>query len=156
MIKLIMAMDKNRLIGKQGKLPWHIKADLQHYKETTLNHTVLMGQVTFDHMPRLLPNRKYWILTDSKEFIESHTELTCFTSIEDIVKAAKDYDDDLYVSGGASVYRQMFKYADEEILSVIDAEYEGDAYLVPFEDDFVLDRVVQKEGFVVKYYKRGE
>ena len=92
MIKLIMAMDKNRLIGKQGKLPWHIKADLQHYKETTLNHTVLMGQVTFDHMPRLLPNRKYWILTDSKEFIESHPELTCFTSIEDIVKAAKDYD----------------------------------------------------------------
>lgn len=156
MIKLIMAMDKNRLIGKQGKLPWHIKADLQHYKETTLNHTVLMGQVTFDHMPRLLPNRKYWILTDSKEFIESHPELTCFTSIEDIVKAAKDYDDDLYVSGGASVYRQMFKYADEVILSVIDAEYEGDAYLVPFEDDFVLDRVVQKEGFVVKYYKRGE
>ena len=149
-------MDKNRLIGKQGKLPWHIKADLQHYKETTLNHTVLMGQVTFDHMPRLLPNRKYWILTDSKEFIESHPELTCFTSIEDIVKAAKDYDDDLYVSGGASVYRQMFKYADEVILSVIDAEYEGDAYLVPFEDDFVLDRVVQKEGFVVKYYKRGE
>ena len=156
MIKLIMAMDKNRLIDKQGKLPWHIKADLQHYKETTLNHTVLMGQVTFDHMPRLLPNRKYWILTDSKEFIESHPELTCFTSIEDIVKAAKDYDDDLYVSGGASVYRQMFKYADEVILSVIDAEYEGDAYLVPFEDDFVLDRVVQKEGFVVKYYKRGE
>ncbi len=156
MIKLIMAMDKNRLIGKQGKLPWHIKADLQHYKETTLNHTVLMGQVTFDHMPRLLPNRKYWILTDSKEFIESHPELTCFTSIEDIVRAAKDYDDDLYVSGGASVYRQMFKYADEVILSVIDAEYEGDAYLVPFEDDFVLDRVVQKEGFVVKYYKRGE
>lgn len=154
MIKLIMAMDRNRLIGKKGKLPWHISGDLKHYKETTLNHTILMGQVTFENMPKLLPNRKYWILSNSEEFINSQIEHRCFTSIEDIVDAAKVLDDDLYVSGGASVYKQMFKYADEVILSVIDGEYEGDAYLAPFEDDFDLYEEVEKEGFVVKYYRR--
>ena len=156
MIKLIMAMDKNRLIGKNGKLPWHVSGDLKHDKETTINHTILMGQVSFENMPKLLPNRTYWILTNDQKFIDSHPELICLTSIEEVVNKARLLEDDLYVSGGASVYRQLFPYADEVILSVIEGEYEGDAYLAPFEDNFILYKVCQKEGFEVKFYKRGE
>ena len=89
MIKLIMAMDKNRLIGKQGKLPWHVSGDLKHYKETTINHTILMGQVTFVNMPKLLPNRTYWILTNDQAFIDEHPELICLTSIEEVIEKAK-------------------------------------------------------------------
>ena len=115
-----------------------------------------MGQVTFENMPKLLPNRTYWILTNDQKFIDSHPELICLTSIEEVVNKAKLLEDDLYVSGGASVYRQLFPYADEVILSVIEGEYEGDAYLAPFEDEFRLDKVVKHEGFEVRYYKRGE
>ena len=69
---------------------------------------------------------------------------------------AKLLEDDLYVSGGASVYRQLFRYADEVILSVIEGEYEGDAYLAPFEDYFVLDKVCKYVEGQVKYDKIGE
>ena len=119
MISIIVATDDDLLIGKKDSkngMPWHNKEDLQHFKKTTLNRTILMGKTTYLAIGRPLPNRKTIVVTKSgmdDERVEVRNDLI------EVIQEYKDKNEDLYISGGASIYKQALPYVDELIISRI-------------------------------------
>lgn len=154
MLKILVAMDKNRLIGKEGRLPWHNKEDLKHFKETTLHQTILMGSTTFMNLPRKLHDRKILVITSNNDLRIDDENVKIVYNFFDVVKKYQHSDETLYVCGGALTYRYFLPYCDELIISYIDGEYEGDTYFPPFEQDFELKEEVNKETFVIRIYKK--
>ena len=156
MISIIVATDDDLLIGKKDSkngMPWHNKEDLQHFKKTTLNRTILMGKTTYLAIGRPLPNRKTIVVTKSGmdvECVEVRNDL--FVVIQDY----KDKNEDLYITGGASIYKQALPYVDELIISRIPGKHTGETYFPSFEEyDFHLEKETQLETFVLQIYKKG-
>lgn len=153
MITVIVATDRNGLIGSGDKLPWHIPADLKFYKEMTVGKTILMGRRTFEGLPGILPNRKTIVVTSDTSFKRDGIEVT--NDIDNIFDMFKNTDEELMVSGGAQIYEQAYKVANRILISRIDNEFSGDKYLPEFnKDEFELVCTTQKEGFVVEEYRR--
>lgn len=129
MIILIAAISKNGAIGKDGKIPWHIPEDLKHFKETTEGKTVLMGRKTFEsilgYLGKPLPNRKNIIITRQKNY-EVPKEVEVYPNIEDALK--KHRLEDIYVIGGAEIYKETIPRADKLIITEIHKNVEGDAF----------------------------
>src|SRR4030042_2081699 len=107
MITIIAAVAKNNVIGKEGKLPWHMSADFRHFKEATKGHTVVMGRKTFESMGKPLPDRKNVVLAGN-DF--SAGGCVIVRSVEECLKLAED--EDIYIIGGASLYEQFLPFAD--------------------------------------------
>jgi dihydrofolate reductase len=128
-LAIIAAIGKNRVIGKDGKIPWHISEDLKRFKRLTTGHTVLMGRRTWESLGKPLVNRRNVVLT-SKPI--PNTE--CYPTIESALEALRDQGK-VFVIGGARVYADLFPKADELYLTFVDATMEGDAYFPPFEDE---------------------
>lgn len=153
MITIIVATDRNGLIGNGDKLPWHIPADLKFYKEMTIGKTILMGRKTFEGLPGVLPNRKTIVVTREKGYSKPGIEVVNDAQI--VFEQFKNSTDELMVSGGAEIYKQAYDYADKMLISRIDNEFDGDKYLPNFDlDKFELVDKIQKEGFVVEEYRR--
>ena len=126
MISLIFAMDKNNLIGNGNNLPWHYTEDLQYFKKTTLNHTVVMGENTFYSIGKPLPGRNNVVATLSKDFKRDDV-----TVINDLIKYLKDNEnseEEIFIIGGAQIYKLSLPYAKRIYLTHIDKEYKGDIY----------------------------
>lgn len=153
MIKLIVAHDPNFLIGKDGGLPWSIREDLLHFKNETLNKTVLMGYTTFKSLNyKPLKNRKNIVMIeDVNQPLIDNVEYR-----NDLMNVLNEYKnkDELYVIGGASIYKQCLPYVDELVISYVYKEYSGDTYLTNYLNDFVLYKVEKHEEFEVRRYKR--
>lgn len=140
-------MDKNWLIGKENKLPWRYKEDLQYFKEKTHNKTVLMGENTFlslrdvYYKNRSLPFSKIYVATRNEKTIYENVMM-----INDIASFLKNIEEDIWVIGGATTYEIALPYADELYITWILEEYEGDCYFkkFPLEEDFKL--ITNKEG----------
>src|SRR4030095_12497945 len=100
----VAAMSKNRVIGKENKLPWNIPADLQRFKRITLGHPVIMGRKTFDSMGKPLPNRENVVITRQKKLrIEG---VTVVHSLEEALKPYKKLDGEVFVIGGGEIFTQ--------------------------------------------------
>lgn len=124
-ISLIAAMDRNRLIGNKNQLPWHLPADLAHFKRVTLNKPILMGRKTYDSIGRPLPGRKNIVLTRTPGLkIEG---VTVVNSLEEAIEALPDTDE-LMVIGGSAIYELVLPRAQRMYLSYVDGEFEGDAW----------------------------
>jgi dihydrofolate reductase len=123
MITLIAACSKNRVIGKDNKLIWHVPGDLKRFKELTSGHTILMGRKTFESIGKPLPNRRNVILTRDRNF----TAEGCLV-YSDLKEVLELFGNDLFIIGGEQIYRQTIGYADYIDLTLIHKEYEGDAY----------------------------
>jgi dihydrofolate reductase len=162
MIKLIGAFaQKNRVIGNKGKIPWHIKEDLLQYKEKTQGQIVLMGDNTYYSLrnvyykTRPMPYAKIYIATIDKN-LKITDELNQTEMVYDLIDFLKNYScEDLWVCGGASIYRLSMPYVDEVYASEIKGDFEGDAFFPEFEKDFVLKETIPYEQFDLKIYKRG-
>jgi len=128
-ISLICAMDKNRLIGRENGLPWHLPADFKHFKATTLNKPVVMGRKTFESIGRPLPNR-HNIVISGHGF--SADGITSASSIDDALQKAGDVGE-IMIIGGANLYQQMIARADRLYLTQVDAECDGDAWFPEFD-----------------------
>lgn len=128
MLKLIWAEDQNGIIGNGNELPWHIKSDLQYFKEQTTGHTVVMGRKTFESLgEKPLPNRVNYVLTTNEDLIyaEPQYEYLFFTSrFKAIIEKAKN--EDVFVIGGRKVYDLFMPFADELYRTVILKSYKGD------------------------------
>ena len=122
MFKAIVAHDPNRVIGNGIHIPWHISEDFKHFKATTLNHIIVYGSTTFSSIGHALPNRKNIVLNFDKNYDAPGCEVV--TSIEEIVERYKDSDEEVFICGGASIYRQFLPYVDELIISEVKKEYE--------------------------------
>lgn len=123
-ISMIVAMTPELVIGNNGHLPWHIGSDLKRFKRITSGHHVLMGRVNYEDIGRPLPNRTNLILTRDTEY--KVDGCTTVNSIDEAIKIAEDAGEtELFVIGGASVYRAAMAYADKLYLTIVCAKVEG-------------------------------
>lgn len=124
-ISLIAAMAKNRVIGKNNQMPWHLPADLKHFKVITTNKPIIMGRKTFESLGRPLPNRRNIVVTRQKDFMVQGAEVVC--SIDAALALVGDAVE-VMIIGGAEIYRQAISLANTMYLTMIDLDCEGDAY----------------------------
>ena len=134
MISIIAAVAKNRAIGYQNKLIYWLPNDLKRFKTLTTGHTIIMGRNTFLSLPKgALPNRRNIVLSRSAKAFEG---CDVYPSLEEALKHCTP-DEDIYIIGGASVYRQALKLADRLCLTEIDdTPKDADTFFPPYEDDW--------------------
>lgn len=128
MITLIAAVAKNGCIGANGELPWHYPEDMKRFKELTMNNVVLMGRKTWESIPekfRPLPNRKNIVITRQPEY-EAPGGVEVHRTIE--AALAHHADENVFVIGGAEIYRQTIDLADRLEITQIHKEYPGDTF----------------------------
>ncbi len=131
-ISIISALAKNRTIGKRNALPWYLPADLKHFKETTLNKTIVMGLNTFKSIgERALPNRKSIVLSDVDYKVAEGIFLV--KSIDEVLEMTKG-EEEVMICGGAMVYQQFLPLADRLYLTYIDHDFEGDIFFPEFNE----------------------
>jgi dihydrofolate reductase len=128
-ISAIVAMSENRVIGKNNRLPWHLPADLKHFKTITMGKPVLMGRKTFDSIGRPLPGRLNIIITRDTNY--SVPGCVVVHSIDDAIAKAGNYDE-IFVIGGAELFQQMFSRIQTIYLTIIHENFDGDAFFPEF------------------------
>lgn len=158
-IIIIAAIGKKRELGKENKLIWHLKEDLKFFKENTSNHKIVMGYNTFVSLGRLLPNREHIVLTHKDLEIE---EVKVFHEFAELLNYLNTLDEEVYIIGGASVYKMFIKYADELLLTEINDSREADVYFPEFNRenyDRELIKAVKEEDIEyihVRYRRKNE
>jgi len=157
MIIGIVAVDRQGAIGKGGKLPWHYSADMKFFKETTTGHSCVMGYNTWLTLKRPLPNRLNIVLSRSAD-IEPQESVIVLRDVDSVLQKAKKLPGDLFVIGGAQVYRAFLPHLDKWIVTEVPLTVEGADTFVP--EDYL-------EGFMpnaerdlgehlrVVFYERG-
>jgi dihydrofolate reductase len=143
MISLIVCMDNNNTIGRNNDLPWKLPADLKYFKETTMGKPILMGRKTYESIGRPLPGRKNYVLTRDKTW--SAPNVTVVTNIESIEKLERD--NELFIIGGAEIYKQYINKADRLYVTKINHTFEGDARFPTIEQS-LWQLVNKKDGIV--------
>ena len=155
-MKAIVAMARNRVIGRAGGMPWHLPEDFRWFKRATMGGALLMGRKTFDSIGRLLPGRLSLVVTRGALSAE-------FAASSDVVRVPdlaafrpEDYPGrEVWVAGGAEVYRQTLGRCTEIYLSLVESEPEGDTFFPPFEDDFdLVETLLSQPEFEVRRYVR--
>jgi len=132
MISLIVAMDKNNAIGYKNDLPWHLPADLKYFKKITTGHPIIMGRKTRDSIGRNLPNRTNIVITRNKEYQE--TDCLVFYSVDEWRKWSKTQEEqEMFIIGGAEIFKETLASADRLYITKIDAEYPGDTFFPPLD-----------------------
>src|SRR5688572_9270169 len=129
-ISLLVAMAKNRVIGANGGIPWHLPSELKLFKSLTMGHHIVMGRKTYESIGRLLPGRTTVIVTRQRDYrvpgaIVAH-------SVREALDACKG-DDEIFVIGGADLFRETLPIADRLYLTVVDAEPGGDTFMPEFD-----------------------
>ena len=123
-INLIAAMARNRIIGLNNQMPWHLPADLKHFKAITMTHPVIMGRKTYQSIGKALPGRHNIVLSRDPELQLHDAEV-----VHDLQKAVNSCDaEDIMIIGGANIYQQMLPKADRLYLTFIDVDINGDSY----------------------------
>ena len=150
---IISGMTKDKIIGKGINLPWHIPSDLENFKKLTDGNTVIMGLATFQSLNnKPLPNRNNIILSFDKMEVEGAD--VCF-SIDEGWEKSKTYGKDIFIMGGASIYKQFLDKADYMYLSHIKKDYEGDVYFPDWNDeDWEIESRKDMGEFEFVVYKR--
>jgi len=140
-VSIIVAMDKNRLIGGENKLLWNIPGELKRFKEITTGHPIIMGRKTHQSIGRVLPNRTNIIITRDPDYkVEGAIVVN---SLEQAIKAAENViateakqsePPEIFVIGGGQIYQQALPLADRLYVTVVDGEYEGDTYFPDYSE----------------------
>lgn len=139
MITLVMAKSSNNVVGNQNKLPWHIPSELKLFSEFTRGHTVLMGRITYESLPksfRPLPNRiNVVISSDPASFLQKHNpngllNLHCFSDLDNYLRWFSDcrIGQKLMVIGGKTIYEQAFPFCNALRITTIHRPYPGDIF----------------------------
>ena len=132
-LTIIAAIGKNNELGYKNDLIWHLPDDLKFFREKTTGKTIVMGYNTFLSLPKLLPNRKHIVLSSDKLDIK---DVTSFTNLEDLIKFIKEIDEEVFIIGGASLYKQFIDLVDKMYLTEVESEFkEADVYFPEFNKD---------------------
>jgi len=129
-ISLIAAMSRNRVIGKDGQLPWHLPGDLAFFKKMTRGKPIIMGRKTCESLGRPLPGRKNIVLTRDPGFVADGFVLV---ADPEAALAAATPAEEVMICGGSSIYALFLPRADRLILTLVDAEVEGDTFFPEFD-----------------------
>ena len=142
MVSLIVAVSSNGVIGRDGDLPWHLPADLRHFKKTTMGHHLIIGRATWDEVGRPLPGRTMVVVTRNREF--NADGVLVAHSVEEALALARD-DDEPFIGGGAEIYRQALEagIVDRLHITRVHADVEGDTLFprINFDQWLLTDRV---------------
>lgn len=138
-VSLIVAMDRQRGIGKDNRLPWRLSADLKRFRELTMGHHLIVGRKTFESIGKPLPGRQMIIVTRQAGFqVEG-----CFVvnSVDEALRLARERDEsEVFVIGGAEIYAQTLALADRLYLTLVDAEAEADTFFPTFDENDWLEQ----------------
>jgi dihydrofolate reductase len=129
-VSLVVAMAKNRVIGANNTLPWHLPADLKHFKALTMGHHMVMGRKTYESIGKPLPGRTSVVVSRNEGY--SAPGVIVVNSLKAAISACGN-DEEIYVIGGAELYRQALGLADRIYLTEIDADIPGDAHFTEFD-----------------------
>lgn len=134
-LSMIMAMDRNRLIGADGGMPWHLPAELKYFKSVTMGKPVIMGRKTFESIGKALPGRINIVLT-SQEVWSAEGVIVAGTldMALDVAKQHLDQSGEAMIIGGARLCRQAMPCTQKLYLTVIDHEFTGDVWLDSFDE----------------------
>ena len=126
-VSAIAAMAKNRVIGKDNRIPWYLSSDLKYFKRTTLHHHIIMGRKSFQSIGKPLPKRTNIIVTRDPYFTASNVLIA--RSIEEALAIAEEYgEEEVFIIGGGQIYEQSLPYWDRLYLTRVDTEVQGDVY----------------------------
>jgi dihydrofolate reductase len=127
-ISLIAAMGENRVIGAGGAIPWHLPADFKHFKELTMGHPIVMGRKTFESIGKPLPGRTNIVVTRDASY--RRDGVVVVASPEAALAAAADAEgaDEVFVIGGAEMYKLFLPQAERVYLTRVHGTFEGDAF----------------------------
>ena len=147
---LIAAVGANGVIGRDNDLPWRIREDLQHFKQLTLGHTLVMGRKTYDSIGRPLPGRRTVVVTRQHDWSAEGVEVV--HSVEEALKA----DGYIFVAGGGQIYRQALPYADRLELTEVAQSPAGDVTFPTVDPDLWTETArTPHEGFTFVSYRRS-
>lgn len=128
-IALIAAMAANRVIGRDNQLAWRLPEDLQYFKRMTLGHHLIMGRKTWDSIGRPLPGRTTIVISRQPDFVAPGAQVA--HSLEQALSLCAGQDE-VFVTGGAEIYRQALPLAQRIYLTELDAAIAGDAFFPEF------------------------
>lgn len=123
-ITLIAAMGKNRAIGLDGRMPWHLPAELQHFKQATMGKAIVMGRKTWQAIGRPLPGRQNIVVSRNPDFVATGADVA--SSLAAAIEVSQA--DEIMVIGGGQLYSQALPLAQGLILTLIDVEPEADTW----------------------------
>jgi dihydrofolate reductase len=129
-ISLIFAADSNHLIGVKNKLPWYLPADLKYFKKITIGNPVIMGRKTYESMGKPLPERRNIIITRNKKFNAEGCEVVgSINEAIDLCKATEADNPEIFIIGGAEVFKTALPLCCKIYLTHIHHKFEGDTHL---------------------------
>lgn len=135
MISIIAALSSNRVIGKGGRIPWHIPEDLKWFKRNTWGRTIIMGRKTYESIGRILPGRENIIITGQKNYnVPGAKIFSSFkNALENIEKRLNksSEDEEVFIIGGESIFKQAIGLAHRLYLTLITRDFEGDTFFPP-------------------------
>lgn len=144
MIGLIVAYTKNRVIGDKGQIPWRIKGEQRRFRELTTGNVVIMGRRSYDEIGRPLPNRFTIVVSKTADYKAEN----CITlpTLTDAVNYAKENrpTENIYLSGGAGIYKEGLPLADKLFITEVDLEIDGDTVFPEF-DKSLYERTIDEE-----------
>lgn len=132
LISIIVAMTPDRVIGRDNSLPWHLPADLKHFKQVTMGKPIVMGRRTWESLPGLLPGRRHIVITRNAAYRAEGAEIA--HSLAQALTLAGDAEE-IMIVGGAELYAQALPLAHRIYLTLVDAEVQGDAYFPAYDQD---------------------
>jgi dihydrofolate reductase len=141
-ISLVAAMTTNRVIGKQGKIPWHIPGEQKIFRRLTLGKVLLFGRKTYEAIGRSLPGRLTIVITRQAEF-KAHGAYVAHT-MEETLAMAQEYDREIMVGGGGEIYGQLLPLADRVYLTTVYAEFDGDVFFPDLPPDQFVETATEK------------
>jgi len=146
-------MSENRVIGRGGKIPWHLPEDFKWFKKTTMGHVIVMGRKTYESIGRALPGRETVVLTrGGGVFPGARTARTL-----EQVGAGDEDGRKIFICGGAEVYAQALPRCSDVYLTVVKQVVEGDAFFPAFEEEFDLaEEIADTAEFKILHYQRKE
>jgi len=149
MIGLIVAYGKNRVIGNKGCIPWRIKGEQRRFKELTTGNVVVMGRRSYEEIGRPLPNRMTYVVSRTKNFDQEGVKTV--SSIQEAIDFAGDKN--VYISGGAGIYKEAMPYVEKMYITEVDLEPEGDTFFPEFnEDDYIREVDEEIDGDIPYKY----
>jgi dihydrofolate reductase len=135
MITIVVAMGKNREIGADNQLLWHLPKDLKHFKELTSGHPIIMGRKTYESIGKPLPNRTNIVISRKNDWFEEG--ILIVGSIKEALKFAKKIDENVFIIGGGTIYEQTIDLADQLEVTLVDAELKADTFFPKIDEKMV-------------------
>ena len=138
-VSLIVAYASNYIIGKDGKLPWHISNDLKYFKKLTDGNPIIMGRKTFESIGKPLPNRYNIIITRNQDYEKDNCMI--YSSINEAIDGARNYAEsnnckDIFIIGGSEIFMQSMNFIEKAYITEVHKVFDGDAFFEPLNKDW--------------------